>query len=204
MSRYLVLEGLDGSGKTLQARQLVKWLATQGVGPVHLREPGSTTVGEALRRVLLDPRTGRLTSLTEALLFCAARAQLLKEEIRPAVESGRVVVAERCFLSTLVYQGMAPEEDQRVPMELLRTLTTHIHAELWPDAIFVLDVDPETSARRSGSDRIERRGSDYRRRVREGFLCLAENDPRIEIVDGMQAPEAVQQALRERISGLGA
>lgn len=204
MSHYLVLEGLDGSGKSLQARQLVKWLSAQGRGPVHLREPGSTPVGEALRRVLLTPKTGRLSPLTEALLFSAARSQLLMDEIRPALDSGRVVVAERCFLSTLVYQGMAPEEDERVPMEMLRTLTAHIHRDRWPDAIFLLDIDAETSALRSGADRIERRGSEYRRRVREGFLLLAENDPRIHVVDSTQPPEVVQDTLREKISELGA
>ncbi len=200
MSLYLVLEGLDGTGKSLQADRLCKWLVAQGKEPVHLREPGSTEVGEALRRILLDPNTGSLSPLTEALLFCAARAQLLEEQIRPALALGRPVVAERCFVSTLVYQGMAPAERERVPMDLLDTLSGAMHKDLWPDAIFLLDLDPEESARRCGDDRIERRDEDYRRRAREGFLALAERVPAMEVVDGSQPMDVVEESLRQLVS----
>ena len=200
MSLYLVLEGLDGTGKSVQADRLCKWLVAEGKEPLHLREPGSTPVGEALRQILLDPDTGSLSPLTEALLFCAARAQLLEDQIRPALASGRPVVAERCFVSTLVYQGMAPAEHERVPLDLLETLTAHMHEDLWPDAIFLLDLDPEESARRSGDDRIERRGPDYRHRAQEGFLILAQRVPGMEVVDGSQPVEVVQESLRTLVS----
>ena len=206
MSLYLVLEGPDGAGKSVQAKQLCQWLREQGKEPLHLREPGSTPVGEALRKVLLDPGTGRLSPLTEALMFSAARCQLLQDQISPALASGRTVVVERCFLSSLVYQGMAPPERERVPIELLQELTTHVHRDLWPDAIFLLDVEPDESARRLGDrqDRIEGRGADFRSRVREGFLKLAEGNRSIHVVDSSQPLSDVQKALREQVSNLEA
>ena len=200
MSLYVVLEGLDGTGKSVQADRLCKWLVAEGKEPLHLREPGSTPVGEVLRRILLDPDTGSLSPLTEALLFCAARAQLLDDQIRPALAAGRPVVAERCFVSTLVYQGMAPSEHERVPLDLLETLTGHMHEDLWPDAIFLLDLDPEECARRSGRDRIERRDEDYRHRAREGFLVLAQRVPGMEVIDGSPPVEVVQESLRKLVS----
>ena len=206
MSLYLVLEGTDGVGKSVQAKRLCQWLREQGKEPLHLREPGSTPVGEALRRVLLDPETGGLSPLTEALMFSAARCQLLQDQIAPALASGRTVVVERCFLSTLVYQGMAPADGERVPIDLLRNLTAQLHRDLWPDAIFLLDMEPDESARRLGDreDRIEGRGADYRKRVRDGFLKLAEGNPRIHVVDSSHPLDHVQKALREQVSKLEA
>lgn len=203
MSLYLVLEGPDGSGKSVQAHSLCEWLRAQGQVTCHLREPGSTPVGEALRRVLLDPTSGDLAAVTEALLFSAARAQLLRDQIAPALASGRTVVVERCFVSTLVYQGLAPEERDRVPMDWLRTLTAQVHGDLWPDAIFLLDLDPQASAARSeGRDRIESRGAGFRARVRDGFLHVASSDPRIHVVDSSRSQGAVQDSLRQQVSVL--
>ncbi len=204
MSLYLVLEGADGAGKSVQAVQLCQWLREHGKEPLHLREPGSTPVGEALRKVLLDPSTGRLSPLTEALMFSAARFQLLQDQIAPALSAGRTVVVERCFLSSLVYQGMAPAKSERVPMELLRELTAHLHRDLWPDAIFLLDLEPDESAARLGDreDRMEGQSAAYRKRVREGFLKLSEGNPRMHVVDSSQPLEDVQRALREQVSNL--
>ncbi len=190
----------------MQAKQLCQWLRERGREPLHLREPGSTPVGEALRKVLLDPSTGSLFPLTEALMFSAARSQLLQDQIAPALASGRTVVVERCFLSTLVYQGMAPADGERVPIDLLRTLTAQMHGDLWPDAIFLLDVEPDESARRLGNreDRMEGLGADHRKRVREGFLKLAEGNPRMHVVDSSKPVKEVQEALRKQVSKLGA
>src|SRR5262245_53289308 len=106
---YLVLDGPDGGGKSTQAELLCAWLRQRGRTVQHRREPGSTPVGEALRTLLLEPSTGDLLPLTEALLFSAARAELVAREIAPALQRGEDVVAERCYVATLVYQGLAAE-----------------------------------------------------------------------------------------------
>jgi dTMP kinase len=105
--RFIVLEGADGCGKSTQATRLVEWLRATSADVLHVRDPGSTGLSEAVRRILLDPASGRLSVEAETCLYMAARAQLVAEVIRPALDAGRVVVCERWTLSTEVYQGLA-------------------------------------------------------------------------------------------------
>ena len=197
---YLVLEGGDASGKSQQARALVDWLRAAGVTVRHLREPGSTATGEALRRLLLDPSTGDLQPLTEALLFSAARAEMLRGEVGPAVAAGEVVLVERCYLSTLVYQGVAAGQS----LQVLQMVTDAVHADLWPDRIFLLDVDDATRRARataSGkSDRIEERSGGFHERVQAGYREVA--DARVVMVDARAGFDEVQAELRSLIEGL--
>lgn len=201
MTLYLALDGLDGGGKTSQAHRLVEWLEARGHRVLHLREPGSTGLGEGLRRVLLDPATGRLSALTEALLFSAARAELVREVIRPALADGQVVVCERCYLSTWVYQGIAASDATSV--DALRELTRQVLGETWPDCVFVLDLEYEVARQRMAgqpADRIEARGRDYHERVRAGFAQLVRQDPRCHLVDADRPPEEVQAEIREQVA----
>ena len=197
---YLVLEGGDAAGKSLQARSLVDWLRGAGETVRHLREPGSTATGEALRRLLLDPSTGDLLPLTEALLFSAARAEMLREEVGPAVAAGEVVLVERCYLSTLVYQGIAAGQ----ALEVLQAVTKAVHADLWPDRIFLLDVDDETRRARADasgkSDRIEERSGGFHERVQAGYRAVA--DERVLVVDARVGFDEVQAELRARIGAI--
>lgn len=197
---YLVLEGGDASGKSEQARRLVEWLCAKGVTVRHLREPGSTATGEALRRLLLDPATGDLRPLTEALLFSAARAEMLRTEVGPAVAAGEVVLVERCYLSTLVYQGIAVDES----LDVLRAVTAAVHQDLWPDRIFLLDVDDATRLQRAigagKADRIEERAGGFHERVQQGYRDVA--DSRVETIDARVGLDEVQAQLRTRIESL--
>jgi dTMP kinase len=200
---YVVLDGPDGGGKSSQARELAKWLAGGGRQVSHLREPGSTPVGEALRKLLLSRDVGHLEPITEALLFSAARAEMVAKVVAPAVQRGDVVIAERCWLSTVVYQGLASTPG--LDVDWLFDVTRRVHGALLPDAIFVLDVPPEVGHARRGSrteDRIEARGGDYHRRVREGFLRAAALEVRAHVVDASRSLEAVQEDLRARVGGL--
>lgn len=198
--RYVVLDGPDGCGKSTQAQALCSWLEAEGAAVLHLREPGSTPVGEALRRLLLDPDGGELRNITEALLFSAARAELVGSVIAPALQQGKVVVAERCYASTLCYQGIAGEP----PLELdwLFDLTRRVHGDCLPTRVYVLDLPAALAAQRRrarATDRFEKRDAAYHERVRQGFLQLARLDPGIDIVDAARSFEAVQDDLRQRL-----
>ncbi len=194
MSLYLVVEGPDGCGKSTQAAMLTRWLKEQGRDTVHLREPGSTPVGESLRALLLAPQTGDLSPVAEALLFSAARTEMIRTSVAPALRAGTIVVAERCYLSTWVYQGFAA--DAGVPLDVLRELTRHVQGDVWPDRIFVLDVPYDTGSSRVGRpDRIESRSREYHERVRAGYAEIAESDERCTLVDGTQSVDVVHEAL---------
>ncbi len=170
--RFIVLEGPDGSGKSTQAALLVTALRDRGLPVDHLRDPGGTAAGDAIRAVLLGGIP--MDRATETFLFLASRAQLVAERIRPALAAGRVVVCERYFHSTLVYQGLAAD----VAPDALERLRAAVEASadgVLPDLVLVLDVDPAAGLRRIGDggralDRIERRGPDFQHRVREGYL----------------------------------
>lgn len=206
MSLYLVLDGVDGCGKSSQASLLTAWAIDRGHDVVHLREPGSTPLGEALRRLLLDRDGAAMSPLTEALLFTAARAEMVRELVAPALAKGKVVIAERCFLSTLVYQGIAPtDESARVPLPLLRELGRRAHGITMPDRIVVLDLDVDVArARRAhqNPDRIEARDRGYHQRVREGFLGLAREEAHCAVVDASGSHEDVQRRLRAVVEPL--
>lgn len=197
MSGYLVLEGADGCGKSTQAAALRDWLESEGCSTLHVREPGSTPVGEALRQILLSPSTGSMRAISEALLFFAARAELVADVIVPGLADDRVVVAERCYLSTVVYQGYAG--DGSVDVDWLFDLAARVHGPHLPDRIFVLDVDAEVASRRRSArtaDRFETRDRDYHERVRSGFRAASERDERIRLVDAAGPFHAVQDELR--------
>lgn len=207
MSVYVALDGPDGCGKTTQTLALVEWLRRQGRAVQHVREPGSTPVGEALRELLLSPATGDLRAVTEALLFSAARAELVTRVIRPALRRGEVVVAERCFLSTHVYQVLAGSDDHGGALDAawFDDLTRRVHGDCLPDAVFVLDLPAAAAAARRSArraDRIEARGVDYHDRVRQGFVAAARREPRASSFDAAMPFDVVQAALQRALSAL--
>lgn len=205
MSLYLVLEGGDGVGKTHQAQLLCDWLVAAGQRVRHVREPGSTTTGEAVRKLLLAPGTGGLSPWTEALLFSAARVELLQRQVRPALQNGELVLAERCWLSTMAYQCLAPlDRAQRVPLDDFERITRAVHGATWPHRVFVLDVDAKTRAARAEAkqDRIEAYGEVFHQAVRQAYLELAEGDSRVQVVDATGTVAEVQEQLRAEIAQL--
>lgn len=163
---FVVLDGVDGCGKSTQAARLCDALRAEGHDPLHVREPGSTRVGEALRAVLLS-REHDLSPRVETLLFAAARAQMLAELVEPALAAGRHVVCERFHPSTFAYQAVAGGLPERDVLELL---------ERWagtprPDLEILLVLTPEEAARRRprAGDRIEDKGLEFQRAVARGY-----------------------------------
>lgn len=203
MSKYFCLEGPDGCGKSAQARRLVAWLQREGKEVVHVREPGSTPFGEELRKLLLSPRTGSLHPLAEALVFNGARCETVRREIEPALARGAVVVAERCYLSTYVYQSMAI--DHGVDLDFLQKLTRMVHGKTMPDLIVLLDVDAATGAERRSrrhKDRIEERGEGFQERVRQAFLKLAAKEPNVTVIDARRAIDEVSADIQRAAGAL--
>lgn len=169
--RFIVLEGADGCGKSTQARRLVAAIRSGGREAIHVRDPGSTPVSEAVRRILLDPMSGKLAVATETCLYMAARAQLVAQVIEPALAAGVFVICERWTLSTEVYQGDAGG----FGAASVRKLAHLACGGVAPDLVLVLDVPVGAGLARLGRDRdrMERKGDDFHARVVRSYRRLA-------------------------------
>jgi dTMP kinase len=195
---FISLDGLDGTGKTTQCRLLAAWLRRRGSVVTECTDPGGTAVGNVIRELLLHHRQDM--SLTcEAFLFMASRAQLTAEIIRPALDAGHVVVADRYVLANVVYQGHAGGLDPALLWQTSRLAT----GGLEPDLTLVLDlpVDVAMSRRHGPADRMERRDAAYQARVRDGFLIESRKQPdRIRVIDARQSPEAVHETICREVN----
>jgi dTMP kinase len=190
--RFITLEGPEGAGKTLQAERLATALRARGSTVLLTREPGGTRLGDELRTVLLARDTGVIEPRTDALLFNAARAQLVGEVIHPALEAGATVVCARFADSTLAYQGYGAG----VPLDQLRMLARIATQGLVPDLTLLLDIDPTIGlGRKADADRTRFENdfdADFHARVRAGFLELAKSEPsRFRVIDASRSVEAV-------------
>ncbi len=198
---YLItFEGAEGSGKSTQIRFAVNLLERKGYGVVLFREPGGTKTSEAIRRVLLDKRLKEMRPETELLLYLAARAQLVREKIEPALRQGKVVVLDRYEDSTLAYQGFGG----RILLAVIRSFSRFVRGSCKPDLTFLLDVDTKKGLRRSGRrDRIEKKSLSFHRRVRKGFLTLARREPRRFVVLSTADPvREVRRKIEARLNEL--
>lgn len=199
--RFVVLEGLDGCGKSTQARRLAARLRASGRDVVHTREPGGTPAGERIRDLLLDPALGEIAPLTEVLLYQAARAQLTAAVIRPALARGAWVVCERWHYATAAYQGAAGGAGE----EAVRRSSELATGGLEPDRALLLDAPDEVLEARlqRPRDRIESRGAAYRRRVAAGFRALFAADPlRLRTVDARGSEAEVEARVWEALRDL--
>jgi dTMP kinase len=194
---FVTFEGLDGSGKTTQVELLKKHLEREGREVVTTREPGGTEVGEHIRNVVLH-LDHPVVPWAEAALFAAARAQLVAEVIRPALQRGAVVLCDRYVDSSLAYQGIA----RGLGVEPVLELNLRATGDVLPDRTFLLLVDPDESRRRGGDtrDRIEREDDEFVRKVDAAYRELAELFPsRILAVDGSLDPVELAETIRGQL-----
>lgn len=192
---FISLEGIDGCGKTTLKEQLEIHL-NKKYEVLIVREPGGTEISEKIRGVLLDIRNEGMLARTEAFLYAAARSQLVEEVIRPALESGKIVIADRYMDSTIAYQGYGRGLDI-VFLEELNTLCT---AGLIPDLTLLLDIDPLEGQRRRKQeipDRLEKEGLDFQSRIRSGYLQIQQQEAdRIKLLNGTQS---IQEVCKEAL-----
>ncbi len=199
-SRFVVFDGPDGSGKSTQFRRFARFAKEQGVDVEETREPGGTGIGEQVRHVLLDPENIAMTVRCEMLLYMASRAQLVEQRIKPALDRGALVLADRFISSTLAYQGTAGGLS---PREITETgiIAT---GGCMPDLVVIFDVDEATAARRLSPllDRMEQKGAEFHRRVRQGYLSQWRANPAAHLlIDATRDPEIVWETLLEGLAG---
>ncbi|MFH1765586.1 MAG: dTMP kinase [Gemmatimonadota bacterium] len=193
---FIVLEGVEGAGKSTQARLLSEWFERLGLPYTLAREPGGTPVGEAIRRVVLDRGELTMPSETELFLILGARAAFVRDVVRPALEAGQVVLADRFDLSTFAYQGYGRGLD----LEQVKQANEMATGGLSPDLYLVLDLPVEVGLERKGGvgagDRIEREGVSFLTRVREGYRTLAETVPTAWLIAAHGSSEEVHSSIR--------
>lgn len=203
---FIAFEGIDGSGKSTQLERFVAWARDHDADVLQVREPGGTQIGERVRALLLDPATGNISGSAEALLYAAARAELVERVIAPALAAGRIVVADRYVDSSLAYQGAG----RGLGVDRVLAANTLATGELMPDAAVLVRVDASTAARRVAAsadgppDRIEQAGKDFFERVVGAYDELAERyGDRFVVVDGTRDQQEIHlevvAALRDRV-----
>ena len=199
---FITFEGSEGSGKSTQAERLAARLQRCGVPHVLTREPGGTPIGESIRDLLqFVPHNSNMTPETELLLFEASRGQLVREVIKPALERGLCVIADRFADSTTVYQGAARKLDR----ETIERLNAFAVGDCVADITFVLDVDAATAESRMQreprkADRMEQQPAEFYERVREGYRDLAAHEPkRIVLINGSRDPDQIESEVWEEL-----
>ena len=193
---FITLEGPEGSGKSTQIRRLAKRLEAMGYPVITTREPGGTPIGDQIRQVLVRMENKELHPRTEILLFLAARAQLVEQLIKPALQDGKIILCDRYGDSTLAYQGYGHGLDLLQLRQMLDFATDHLK----PDLTILMDLDVKTGLMRKKAEaewnRLDAYEVLFHERVREGYLNLAHEEPeRWRIVDASQGIDAVQEDL---------
>lgn len=197
--RFITFEGAEKSGKSTQARLLIEYLEKKGYEVVFVREPGSTKIGEKIRHLLLDVEHQEMSILTEMLLYMAARAQLVREVIRPALVKGAIVLCDRFYDSTLAYQGFGCGLDKGV----IKAVNNVATEGMKPDLTLLLDFfkSCDSLKREACRDRIEMRSDLFHERVKKGYFALAKIEPeRIKIIKVQDNLDKTQELIREIVN----
>ena len=197
---FVTVEGTDGCCKTTQIRNIIDHLSSLGCRVVLTREPGGTRISENIRSIILDPTFTEMHSITELMLYSAARAQLVEQVIKPSIAKSETVICDRYIDSFYAYQGYGRGLD----MDMLKKITSLAIDDMIPDITIFLDLDPEIGLRRrmnaANGDRIENEQIEFHRRVYDGYKQLArENPDRIKTIDASRSVEEVWQDVRRQL-----
>ena len=201
---FITFEGIDGCGKSTQLARLAKTLTDRGLPVIVTREPGGTVIAEKIREILISTEHSEMVDECEILLYCAARAQHVREKIIPAIEQGNIVLCDRFQEATFAYQGFG----RSISLEILSIINSYATGGLNPDKTFIFDLSVETSFDRMKkmnklADRLEQNGKDFFERIRRGYLLMAENSPqRIVLLDGEQTIDTVSENVMFHINDL--
>ncbi|MFH1854448.1 MAG: dTMP kinase [Candidatus Omnitrophota bacterium] len=198
---FITFEGPEGSGKTTHSKLLVDFLRKDGRGVVHTREPGGTFISEKIRKILLDPEHKEMDVICEMLLYMAARSQIIKEKIMPALDTGNIVICDRFIDATIAYQGHAGGLDVKIIKNIGRLVTKGIS----PDLTILFDIDAKKGLARAGKDkdRIEKKPLIYHEKVRRGYLSIARKEPRrVKIISALGDITETQGEIRNIVSRL--
>lgn len=199
---FIVLEGPDGSGKSTMAHKIGQHFSEKGREIEFTREPGGTDISEKIRELILDRNNTEMNYRTEALLYAAARAQLVSEKIIPWLEEGKIVISERFVYSSLVYQGLG----RGLGIDEIKKINDFGTSGLKPDMVLLLDVNPEKALNRKlnidGGDRIENEHISFHREVYEGYKKLAQFCPEIKTINAERTIEEIFEEIMDIIDSI--
>lgn len=184
-SFFITFEGGEGSGKSTQVKLLYKYLESNNYQVTLTREPGGTIIGEQLRKILVQGKVDKINSITEALIFLAARSNNWEKVIKPALDNNKIVICDRFQDSTVVYQGIC----NNINVDLLNNIYKQITNNIFPNRTYLIDIDPLIGLQRSIKHnnkeiRFEKKSIEYHKKIREAYLKIARNNNRYLVIDG--------------------
>jgi dTMP kinase len=200
MSKFITFEGVEGSGKSTQSKKLQQYLTEKNIPNILTREPGGSEAAEEIRQLLISGAADKMDGLCETMLNFAARHDHIEKTIKPALKEGKIVICDRFFDSTLAYQGFA----HGVDLDLIRNIQTLSIGDFKPDITFLIDLDIDAAferiKNRAENNRYEQMDIGFHKKVREGFLKIAEeNKDRIAVIDGAKSEDEIAQLILSRI-----
>jgi len=199
--KFVTFEGSEGSGKSTQSAFLAEYLKVRGYDVLYIREPGGTPISEHIRSILLDQHNAAMGGFCELLLYMAARAQVVRDIIKPALKSGKIVICDRFLDSTIAYQGYG----NGVDIGMIKNIGKFATQSIKPDLTIIFDIETEKGLSRTNrvKDRIEQRTLSYHQKVRKGYLELAKKEPkRIRLITVNKSIEEIQAIVKQHIDKL--